>query len=389
MKITLDRSQLDEMQKHSKLYNYLATTLTKSYFSVGDNKFVLFFQGSKGACKTTVPIQCSEPAMFFQGDYAKLSNALGKAGFSPTVTLTITAKYLRISIDGSNDIISLAIITYPADSAEATTIASFAETKLTDIQSHRASLTMESDLVEAFTTAMSMFNTVGKNNAIAVRRDYVLYADRSVVLKARLTNPVALAQDTVILHKYTLGMLGLVQKVNPCVFFTNDYVSVGWTDGSTIVVLASEPCDIAIPSDDDLLGIVPPTDADTLTVDQGALQQGLAFFNGFYEASVWKPVTFRIAASGEASLYYKHPSTEISKNLGCTGTAEGEFVVASETVAKLTTKSIELAPSGESQKATIRYDDTAPGVMCYIGTLQDSHGNSLPRYEVILAKLVE
>jgi len=381
MKITLDRAQLDEMQKHSKLYTHLSTTLTRSYFSLGDDKFTIFFQGSKGACKTTIPVQCPDAPIFFQADYSKLSNALSKVGFSPSVTFSVTAKQLRISIDGSSDVISLAIISYPASSSEATTITSYIENKLA-ATNDKLSLLFGEELMDALTAAASMFTTVGKNNAIAVRADYVLYADRSIVMKARLTDPLPLTQETVLLHKYILNTIQIVQKTNPLMVFSSDYSTLYWSDTATNLVLASEPCDIAIPSEDDLKAIA-PNDGGTLTVEQHVLQQGLAFFNGFYEASVWKPITFRIADNGAASLYYKHPTTEISKDLGCSGSAQGEFVVASETLAKLVSKSIEL--SKDTAFAILNYDDVAPGVLCSIGELCPG----VARYEVILGKLVE
>lgn len=377
MKVTLNRAQLDAIQQYSKLYSHLSSAFTKSYFALGDNKFIIFFQGVKGALKTTIAVECSEATQYFQSDFAKLSNALSKVGFDNEVTLSLTEKQLRVLLPSSGDTINLAILKYLPTSAEAQTIQNFVESITQRVRDENTSLLVTEELLNAFSIAAAMFSSVGRNNAVAVRRSYVMYADRSIVLKAMLAEPLDISVDTIELHKFTLSTIIAAQKSNPFFQFSSDYSTLAWSDGNTTsFVLATEAIEIAIPSDDDIANIV-PTDGAVLVVDHRALQQGLNFFNGFYEATVWKPITFKIAATGEALLYYKHPSTEISKSLMASGTAPGEFIVASETIAKLVSKSVEL--STDNIPVTFIYDDDAPGVSCKIGSL----------YDVILAKLVE
>lgn len=383
MKFKLAQNQLAVLQEKSKLYSYLGSEFTKSYFSLGDGYLTIFFHGARGALKTRIatPDAVSEEVQYFQVDYTKWLNAISKLSFADEIVMNLTAKNLKISTEGSPDSISLGIISYEPGSSEASNISGFIEAKkpAEDIK-----LELTKELSDAIQVTNAMFSAAGKNNAVALKQDAMVYADRSIVLQVRLADQSAFLRDRAIvnIHKFVAGFMLQAARFNNVFTFDDGYELVYWQDRDTQVLIASERCEIALPTDEEIEMIKPAEDAGSFTIDHRGLYNCLEFFNGFYEASVWKPITFLIE-KGVAKLYYKHPTTEISKVLdGCqldsTGYA-GEFQIVSEVLEKLLQKSIDNATEGDNTSVTFTYDVAAPGVHCMIGNA----------YDVVFAKLVQ
>lgn len=387
MKFTLAQNQLAIMQEKSRLYSYLSAEFTKTYFSIGDGHLTIFFHGARGALKTQIPVPLSaeESTKYFQVDYGKWLNAVSKLSFADEIVFNLTAKYLKISTEGSTDSISLGIVSYEEDSSEAFNIRGFIESKKPVVNS--SSLTMDKELADALLVTNSIFSSAAQNNAVALKKDSVMYADRSIILKVLVgaRDEFLKDRDSVGIHKFVSGFLLQAMRFNTNFIFDEHYEIVYWEDENTKVVVASERCVIALPSDEELAMFIPQEDAaqGKFSIGQNSLYESLEFFNGFYEASVWKPITF-LCKDNKAKLYYKHPTTEVSKNLDTAEFSQNmnaEFPIVSELLSKLLQKAIDSSDSEDvdSQKVTITYDEEAAGVHCVIG-------NS---YDVVFAKLVQ
>lgn len=377
MEFKLSREQLDDVQKYNKMYSYLSQSFTKTYFVVGEGEFSLFFYGQKGAVKTTFKIEGIEGSKrYFQIDYGKWTNGLSKLSFSDEAIVRLTEKFIKLRIEGSSDVINLGIIPCDKNSAEIDIIENFIPTQEAKAENKKA-IGLTEELIAAISITTSMFSSVGRNNAIALFKNHVMYSDRSIVLKAKLEDTLPLSDEKVILHRFTAGVLPFLFKEHPVIQFVDDFEILFWDDGGgTSLVLVSEPCEISLPTNEELQAISPGENSGVLEVPHTNLQMCLNFFNGFYEASVWKPITFQISANKEASLYYRHPTTEITKALANPGDKDGEFIVGSETLMKLVNKAVDTLDEGT---VIFRYDDEAPGVSCNIASL----------YEVVFAKLTE
>jgi hypothetical protein len=222
---------------------------------------------------------------------------------------------------------------------------------------------------------------------VALKKDSVMYADRSIILKVLVgaRDEFLKDRDSVGIHKFVSGFLLQAMRFNTNFIFDEHYETVYWEDENTKVVVASERCVIALPTDEELAMFVPQEDSERgrFSIGQNSLYESLEFFNGFYEASVWKPITF-LCKDNKVKLYYKHPTTEVSKNLDTAEFSQNmnaEFQIVSELLTKLLQKAIDNSDSEDvdSQKVTITYDEEAAGVHCVIG-------NS---YDVVFAKLVQ
>lgn len=383
MKFKLAQNQLAVLQEKSKLYAYLGAEFTKTYFSLGQGYLTIFFHGARGALKTRIatPEISSDDMQYFQIDYNKWLNALSKLSFADEITFNLTAKSLKIGTEGSSDSISLGIISYDASSSEAANISSFIECRKPSENTRNLELSKE--LMDAIQVTNSMFSSAGKNNAVALKTDALVYSDRSIVLHVRLADQSAFLGDRAIvnLHKFVTGFMLQAFKFNNSFVFDSSYELVYWHDSDTSVIIASERCEIAIPSDEELRMIMPAADSEKgiFSIGHRELYTSLEFFSGFYEASVWKPITF-LLEKNEAKLYYKHPTTEISKTLEGVEIKyplDGEFLIVSEMLSRLLQKSID-SSADENVSVEFTYDAQAPGVHCVIGNA----------YDVVFAKLV-
>jgi len=376
MDFTISQKELAMLQEKNKLFNYLSSSFTKTYFALGEGKFTVFFRGAKGALKFSFDIASKEPLQVFQIDYTKWLNAIAKLSFADEVSFKLTDKSLKISLKSSSDMISLGIISYAPESSEVEILKSFVE----GFSTLPNKLTLTADLSEALSSTSSMFSTAGHNNAIALRPSCAVYADRSIVLQANFSEPISFLkkEESMELHRYSAGFMTQAAKFGSDFWFAEDYTTLYWqsADKNTAVVLISEACEIAIPSEEELDSIRPSKQVGSFDIDHRDLFNALEFFNGFYEASVWKPITFDVNTE-EARLHYKHPTTEISKELKVKANVAGNFVIGSENLSKLLSQSIDRSGSSEL-KVHIEFDAEAAGIRCIVGDY----------YDITFAKLI-
>lgn len=381
MKFNLSQANLSSLQEKTKLINYVSSAFTRTYFRLSKGKLSILFRGAKGGLKISVDLEGFDEAetKYFMVDYSKWSNALSKMTFADQIECTLTDKSLRIAIPGSKDVIALGIISYEAGSSE---VDSFEE--LIKPLDNAHDLLYEETIGDAFSLSISLFSSAGKNNAVSVQTDKVVYADRSIVVAGKINkrNMFLGARNQIDVHRFLIGFMMIANRFNSLFGFSEDYDKLYWTADGVEALIASEPCDISIPSSEELAEIGPVAGTagyGTIVVDHRALHACLGFFNGFYEASAWKPITIR-RKDGITELYYKHPTTEISKSFDATSTSgeDGEFMISSEALDRILSRSIE--KTSDNKAITFSYDATAPGVSCIVGDHE---------YDVMFGKLVE
>ena len=379
MKFYLTQKQLTILQEKSKLFSYLSTNLTRAYFGIGNNQFAIMLKGSQGLAKLYIDVDVPEAITVMSVEYGKWLNALSKLNFADKVLCELSTKSLKLSIAGSKDIIALSITSYGEASSEKQIFESYIENQRSS--NEFISFNLNEDLSRALNITNNMFNTAGRNNAVLLTEDSVTYADRSIIVKVDLDQRLPFQKAE--MHKYTAKLLTFLERFNSEVFFSSNQGggSAGllyWEDSNCKILLLSEACDIAIPTAEELDGITPnKKEASLICIDNKGLQEALGFFDGFYENSAWKPITM-VSNGSVASLYYNHPTTEITKTLEgkhLEVKGSGDFIVASEALNKLINHTVE---DGELL-VSFYYDDQAPGVSCTIGD----------KYEIVFAKLVE
>jgi len=377
MQIVLDQEKLKILQDKSKLLSYLNTAFTKTYFSIGDGKFILFFKGVKGAAKFVIPIEkATEKACVFQIDYSKWLNALAKFNiFTNAIYVTLTEKSLTLkAAGGMTGVISLGIIPYDSDSPEVDVLNNFIESNWKEDKK----ITINEDIADAISISLSVLTPASKNNAIALTQNSVLYADRSIVLKSFCSIPPLPADCPVEMHRYSAGFILQAWKQNPEFFFSSDFSTINWksSDGMLSCILAGEPCEIVIPTEEEIQAIKPKGNASITIEDHRDLVHALELFNGFYEASVWKPIKFTLTKNKGLQLEYKHPTIEIQKDLEVPVSEDGDFILSSENLSKLLDKASE-KNNWEGVPVVFQYDEESLGVSCSIGAY----------FDVIFAKL--
>lgn len=374
MKVVITRAEIQQLQEKAKVHSYLQSILTKTYIKVGPSCLTLYFCGIRGGFKQWVKLGGSgqESPMTYLIDYAKWLNALNKLVFSDKIILNATSKSITLSVEGSTDSIALGVTHFAEDSTESLMVDSFIENTL-ETKNINIEKNIDGPMLESMQIANMMFSSVCKNNTLALNNNRVMYADRSIILEIS-HNQTNEPGDEVYLHKYTVGLISLVSRLNSRFFFDEDFNFLYWNDETSKLVIASEPREIAFPSKEDIQALTPS--ANTFEVSQAKLLSGLDFFNGFYASSSWKPITLTEVEEG-LLLNYAHPTAEISKVVDITSTSETRnvsFSIMSEMLEKLLERSNELIPD---ELATFTYDENGAGVLCTVGSM----------YTIIFAKI--
>lgn len=384
----LTSNQLGILQNKSKLCAYLNSSLTKSFFKLTSDKLTLFQRGSAGAFCINIPVQSNvSNNIYYSVDYNKWNNALLKFSSYNEVEVSISKNVLALAVPGTLDIINLSILTYDTDSSEAYLIDNFISDTYASIFSSDLKLSLTEDVLDNFDLADSLFSSQGRVNSIGLSKDEVIYSDRSVVLKIKSSNhlPEELfgnlsSDDYIFIHSFFLKLFKLLVKTNSEVYFSNDYETIYWEDDHSKLIISSDSRDIALPTNDQWEMIKPSSDAASFTTDIYSLQEGLNFFTGFYEETAWKPIIFEASDSG-VKLYYRHPTTEISKSINnITSSAKGYFMISSETINKILSK-ISFKFNSDIP-VTVFYDEDSPGVYCKVSC-------DTAEYEFVLSKLVD
>lgn len=392
MKIFLDKSTILLLQSYSTIYKYISSTLTKSFFRITNKTFTVFFRGTLGAFKTTLDLTEPEEindVSYYSVDYFKWQNALIKFEGYDGIHLEIKKNLLKLWVDDCSDVINLAVITYTNDSNDAKLLESFIEDQksINFTENTSKHFIFPNDVITNMQLVTSLFlnNSINTGvNSIGLSKNNLIYADRVAIVK--LTHEIPFDDNLFIdeyinIHTFTANLITLLSKLNNNVLFNNDYGTIYWEDDNNKLCLASDIRRITIPDEETCNGILPnPDNQITFSVALPTLKEGIDFFNGFYEGTNWKPITFNVIANKEVSLYYKHPTTEVTKVLqNAISDGDGTFMIDSELLKKIINKAKDKFIDNPDTQAIFTFDNESAGIHC---TIED-------KYDIIFGKFLD
>jgi len=324
--IAIPQTSIEKLSRYSKMFSYLMTSFVKTYGIIKDDMLTLYFKGNKSVVSLALILETACPdVVHFSIDINKFLSASKKIGSTMPLKLNIntTPPSMLMTSDATNDKITFSVVFYEADAPEITSLLTFytdREPQFTGGESFEANQAFL-DFSHIATTYMG---TVNKNNSIALFQDKLVYADRTVVvgMKASVWNSVLPVGESRLLHKFILGFIDFAVVEASTFTLSKDKNLIRWIspDPTFWAILAIDPCTITIPSQADLELIAPDSaQVQTIAVKPSRMAEAIDFFSGLFEASVWKPITFtwtNDATLGQRMiLSYKHPSTEVEKEL--------------------------------------------------------------------------
>ena len=404
MKITtaIPQASLEKLSKYSRMFSYLMTSFTKTYGVMDGDKLTLYFKGNKSVVSLALDLETPvTDKLYFSIDINKFLSAAKKIGDTMPLKLLINTAppSMLMTSDATNDKITFSVTFYEADSPEIISLVTFYDDRKKQFDGGE-----EFEANQAFLDfghiATTYMGTINKNNSIALFKDKLVYADRTVVVGMKASvwknNPTwKTAEEHRLLHKFILGFIDFVAPECNTFTLSTDNNIIRWvsTDPTFWAILAIDPCTITIPGQDDLEAIVPESgQVQTITVKPSRLAEAIDFFSGLFEASVWKPITFTWTSDPTLGqkmvLSYKHPSTEVEKELvveefdGNITAKEASFTLISDSLRTLLNRML------DSGKLTLRFNELASDVLHGAGIeliYTDMNGNAV--YEAVLAKL--
>lgn len=400
---SISQASIEKLSRYSRMFSYLMTSFVKTYGVIEGDNLTLYFKGNKSVVAIALPLETASPdALYFSVDINKFLSAAKKIGSTMPLELYINTSppSMLITSGATNDKITFSVLFYEADAPEITSLLSFytdKEPQFTggeEFEANQAFL----DFAHIATTYMG---TINKNNSIAMFQDKLVYADRTVVvdMKASVWHQSLGTTDGEhrLLHKFILGFIDFVAPESNLFTLSKDKNLVRWVspDPKFWAILAIDPCTITIPSQTDLEGIVPDSaQVQAITVKPSRMAEAIDFFSGLFEASVWKPITFNWSddptLGQKIVLSYKHPSTEVEKELavdafdGNLKVKEASFTLISDSLRIL------LNRMPDTGSLLIRFNDLTSDIEHGQGIelrYTDNQGNEV--YNAILAKLAD
>ena len=387
----LNNYNLQILQKKNSIYSYLNSKFNKAHFKLADGVFVFSLCSGDGIIKTTLNVDYTGETKYFTLEYPKWVAALQKFSLADTIKLELNKNLLRMSVDGSNDIINLSIIIDDEDSDAARKINTFVSMKKDEIVGAKHHMILTPSLLADFDIMCSLFAQQSRINSIGICKTDVIYCDRATIVKSKFAEPLSdelfnnleSEEKYIALHSYIVKLLELVSSFNIDVYFDRDYELLYWSDENTELIIYSDDKSVAFPTDEQYNSILPSNRNTHFDVNINQLADSLNFFVGFYEGSSWRPLKFSLAEGKEVLLNYNHPTADIKKSLtDVIAPKNGEFSVDSDTLGKIITK-IKKRFSTDNVMINVYYDETAvsgvpaPGVFA---TVEDS-------YEFMLSRL--
>ena len=383
METTFTKSQLDILKSYSKVCNVLSTDMDRTYLKFADGRMTYFMKGERGAFSINIDVDYTGNPLYLVISLAKWVNALQKFDYADEINVKITRSLMKMWVDGSSDVINLGITPLDEDSSEASIINTFLDRKEQEIVPNGMRLDLTEEILDDFSLTNSLFVAQNSINSIGISPTNILYADRGTVLRAfyktelpdELFSGLDDDQSYIHIHSYVLSILPLIAKTSPQVFFSKDYYTVYWSDDNARLVIASPTWELKIPTETQIGKIAPRNSKASFTVELGTLRNAINFFNGFYEASTWKPLMFISEANKEVLIRYRHPTTDITKTLDVTCPEDGSFLLDSESLKKVAMR----ARGDDETPVTFKFDESSLGIFTQFGD----------DCEVIFSKLID
>jgi len=400
---TIPQSSLEKLSKNFKMVSYLMTAFTKTYGVITGNTLTFYFKGNKSVVALALELDapCASD-VYFSIDISKFLSAAKKIGNTQPLKLLInlTPPSMLLTSDSTNDKITFSVSFYEADSPEILSLLSFYTENEPQFTNGEKFLATPAFLDFAH-IASTYMGTINKNNSIAMFQDKLVYADRTVVVSmaASVWQGSQIWKDPDehrMLHKFILGFIDFVAADNAAFTLSTNKNLIRWTsqDPSFWAILAIDPCNITIPSQEDLENIVPEdTRTHSITLKPSRMVEAIDFFSGLFEASVWKPITFTWTNDNGTQrivLSYKHPSTEVEKELtvdindGNLSVDTASFTLISDSLRTLLTRMM------DTGDITLKFNDLEVDTLHGAGVelvYRDISGTEV--YRAVLAKLAD
>jgi hypothetical protein len=379
------------------------TSFVKTYGVIEGDSLTLYFKGNKSVVSLALPLEAPSPdAVYFSIDINKFLSASKKIGSTMPLKLLVntTPPSMLMTSDATNDKITFSVLFYEADAPEITSLLSFYKDHEPQF-SGGEEFEANQPLLDFAHIATTYMGTINKNNSIAMFQDKLVYADRTVVVGMKTSvwhqKLPGGPDDHRLIHKFILGFIEFVVADGNVFTISKDKNLIRWvsTDPTFWAILSIDPCTITIPNQADLELITPEgSHIQTIKVKPSRMAEAIDFFSGLFEASVWKPITFdwsKDPATGDKMvLSYRHPSTEVEKELaveefyGNLPVASSSFTLISDSLRTLLNR---MPDTGD---LTLRFNELATDEEHGAGVelwYTDIQGNTV--YEAVLAKLAD
>lgn len=325
IQIDFSQEQLVDFLKNQKLINYLTTNLSNQYLVIEEAGARIILSSTRSQVEIPLEGLASNEPVYTTIDVGRFMTALKKLSQNTSVAFKISQKAKTIILLGleTQDKITLGVSYFDDDDSTILDVLSFVNNQADLIDEMINYNTTKSS---AFLKIASTFlGNNAKNNAINISKTQLKYADRTVVLQTTIKDLITdakLKDDSELsMHETTINFVDFIQKDNPEIRISGDSNYVYWEaakDSPFRAFLVQEALSISIPTEDELEFISPSSDyVKSFNISNVTFSEGLDFFTGMFEASLWKPITFSYdeETPNEIALSYSHPTASLDKKI--------------------------------------------------------------------------
>lgn len=387
MDIKLYKDQIDILNRNNKLYSNLYGSMNLAKFLVGNNEFTFSLLGDTGAVNTKISAETSVgPYVTFSMPYNKWQTIVLKFAIYNCINIHLTSKTLRVYTDESCDEATFAINRYNEFDDYNSVMCENTVKQIKDNIKSFNELYITDELSSDLDLLHTMFSMQSNGNTIGLGRDSLMYADGSLIVKTKLTEPIQESffkdtdEDYIFISDDIIKLVGLLDSKSRVFKFTSSYDAVYWNDENTELYYQGSVQKSELPTDEDFENFKPSSNISTVCIPANILKESINFFNGVYENNDWKLLKFNLSKENGFNLVYTDRDATVNYNKHVDGiecSLDATFNLASDVVKNVTDKT--LKRFGPTENINITYNDDSDTISVLM-TVSDL-------YEVILVKL--
>lgn len=384
MNIKLKNEQIMALQNKNKIYSFLNGEGTRTTFRVGNGKFTFILSNDSSVLETTVEAETSgNDIVSFNMEYSKWLMLLQKFSSYGEVDIDVSEGILKISTSESYDKGVYSVASYE-EFTNFNDSDTMLEPKRSDILKNGKSLFLTDELVSNFELMNTMFSIQSSGNTIGLDEDSIIYADGSVIVKTFISEPVPQnffeyredGKRYIFISRNILKLMSLLYRSNAEIHFSDTYQEIYWSDDDTEIIFSGQTITSELPSDDEYNSYTVFNNGGKITMTSKVFKEALSFFDGVYEGSEWRPLTFEVSSENGLTIKYESQTTSLSKHVdGISCNVDSSFTLSSDILKNIVSKINDRF--GSNADICIEYDDSSSGV--YL--------TSSDTYESVLAKL--
>lgn len=387
MDIKLYKDQIDILTRNNKLYSNLYGSMNLAKFLIGNNEFLFSLMGDSGAINTKISAETSGNSyVTFSMPYNKWQIIVLKFSIYNCINLHITSKTLRVYTNESSDEATFAINRYNEfDDCKSVTYENVVKQIKDNVKSFNE-LYITEELSSNLELLHNMFSMQSNGNTIGLGRDSLMYADGSLIVKTKLTEPIQESffkdtnEDYVFISDDIIKLVNLLDSKSRVFKFTCNYDAIYWNDENTELYYQGSVQKSELPTDEDFENFKPKDNISTVCIPANRLKESIGFFNGVYENNDWKLLKFNLSEENGLNLIYTDRDATVNYNKHVDGidcVLDAEFNLASDVVKNVTDKT--LKRFGPTENINITYNND-PSTISVLMTVSDI-------YEIVLVKL--